>query len=119
MSRKLTPCLVICGSNALEQGSTVAHYMLGPQTMHDKVPWTWSDHLKLIIIGVGYGCDTTIVRGSPATRICSICYLPNGELVALDRLSQAPITRLRERSNASSWTQVTLGTLVRGVIDRV
>src|SRR5215831_7072990 len=109
MSRKLPPCLVICGSNALEQGSTVAHNMLGTQTMHDKVPWIWSDQfdLKLIIIGVGYGCDTTIVRGSPATRIFSICYLRNGELVALDRLSQAPITRLRERSNASSWTQVT------------
>jgi len=48
--------------------------------MHDKVPWIWSDQfdLKLIIIGVGYSCDTTIVRGSPATRIFSICDLRNG-----------------------------------------
>ncbi|HEY6822881.1 MAG TPA: oxidoreductase C-terminal domain-containing protein, partial [Steroidobacteraceae bacterium] len=75
--------------NAFEQGTTVALNLLGTQTLHDKVPWFWSDQfdLKLIIIGVGYGYDTAIVRGSPAARAFSICYLRNGELVALDSVN--------------------------------
>jgi len=57
--------------------------------VHDKVPWFWSDQfdLKLIIIGVGYGYDSAIVRGTPATRSFSVCYLRGGELVALDSIN--------------------------------
>ncbi len=75
--------------NAFEQGTTVALNLLGTQTPHDKVPWFWSDQfdLKLIIIGVGYGYDTAVLRGSPATRSFSVCYLRNGELVALDSVN--------------------------------
>ncbi len=75
--------------NAFEQGTTVALNLLGTQTVHDKVPWFWSDQfdLKLIIIGVGYGYDTTIVRGSPDARSFSVCYLRGGELVALDSVN--------------------------------
>jgi 3-phenylpropionate/trans-cinnamate dioxygenase ferredoxin reductase component len=75
--------------NAFEQGTTVALNLLGTQTVHDKVPWFWSDQfdLKLIIIGVGYGYDTAIVRGSPAARSFSVCYLREGELVALDSIN--------------------------------
>ena len=75
--------------NAFEQGTTVALNLLGTQTVHDKVPWFWSDQfdLKLIIIGLGYGYDTAIVRGSPAARSFSVCYLREGELVALDSIN--------------------------------
>jgi len=57
--------------------------------VHDKVPWFWSDQfdLKLIIVGVGYGYDSVIVRGSPASRSFSVCYLRAGELVALDSIN--------------------------------
>jgi 3-phenylpropionate/trans-cinnamate dioxygenase ferredoxin reductase subunit len=75
--------------NAFEQGTTVALNLLGTETVHDKVPWFWSDQfdLKLIIVGVGAGYDSAIVRGSPATRSFSICYLRGGELVALDSIN--------------------------------
>jgi 3-phenylpropionate/trans-cinnamate dioxygenase ferredoxin reductase subunit len=75
--------------NAFEQGTTVALNLLGTETVHDKVPWFWSDQfdLKLIIIGVSYGYDTAIVRGSPGTRSFSVCYLRGGELVALDSIN--------------------------------
>jgi 3-phenylpropionate/trans-cinnamate dioxygenase ferredoxin reductase subunit len=75
--------------NAFEQGTTVALNLLGTTTVHDKVPWFWSDQfdLKLIIVGVGYGYDSIIVRGSPATRSFSVCYLRGGELVALDSVN--------------------------------
>jgi 3-phenylpropionate/trans-cinnamate dioxygenase ferredoxin reductase subunit len=75
--------------NAFEQGTTVALNLLGTDTVHDKVPWFWSDQfdLKLIIVGVAAGYDTAIVRGSPATRSFSVCYLRGGELVALDSVN--------------------------------
>ena len=34
--------------NAFEQGSTVAHNMLGTQTMHDKAPWIWCTGPRVI-----------------------------------------------------------------------
>jgi 3-phenylpropionate/trans-cinnamate dioxygenase ferredoxin reductase component len=75
--------------NAFEQGTTVALNMLGTPTAHDKVPWFWSDQydLKLIIVGVGDGYDTAIVRGTPASRSFSVCYLRGGELVAIDSIN--------------------------------
>ena len=84
--------------NAFEQGTTVALNLLGTETVHDKVPWFWSDQfdLKLIIVGVGAGYDRAIVRGSPATRSFSICYLRGGELVALDSIN-APKDQMAAR----------------------
>ncbi|MBV8403986.1 MAG: FAD-dependent oxidoreductase [Gammaproteobacteria bacterium] len=75
--------------NAFEQGTTVALNLLGGETVHDKVPWFWSDQfdLKLIIIGLSSGYDTAVLRGSPATRSFSVCYLRGGELVALDSIN--------------------------------
>jgi len=75
--------------NAFEQGTTVAHNLLGTPTPHDKVPWFWSDQydLKLIIVGVSQGFDTLVTRGAPGTHAFSICYLREGELIALDSVN--------------------------------
>jgi 3-phenylpropionate/trans-cinnamate dioxygenase ferredoxin reductase subunit len=75
--------------NAFEQGATVALNLLGTPTPHDKLPWFWSDQfdLKLIIVGVAHGYDTTVVRGSPASRSFSVCYLRGGELIAIDSIN--------------------------------
>jgi len=72
--------------NAFEQGNTVALNLLGNPTPHDKVPWFWSDQfdLKLIIVGVAQAYDTVVLRGEPATRSFSACYLRGGELIAID-----------------------------------
>ncbi len=84
--------------NAFEQGTTVALNMLGTPTLHDKVPWFWSDQfdLKLIIVGVSYGYDTVILRGAPASRSFSACYLRGGELVAIDSIN-APKDQMAAR----------------------
>jgi len=76
--------------NAFEQGSTVALNLLGTATPHDKVPWFWSDQfdLKLVIVGVSHGYDTVILRGAPASRSFSACYLRGGELIAIDTVNQ-------------------------------
>jgi 3-phenylpropionate/trans-cinnamate dioxygenase ferredoxin reductase subunit len=67
----------------------VALNLLGTVTAHDKVPWFWSDQydLKLIIVGVSHGYDTVIVRGTPAARSFSACYLRGGELIAIDTVN--------------------------------
>jgi 3-phenylpropionate/trans-cinnamate dioxygenase ferredoxin reductase component len=75
--------------NAFEQGASAALNMLGLDTVHDKVPWFWSDQydLRLIIIGIGQGYDTVVMRGDPATHAFSACYLRGGELIAIDTVN--------------------------------
>ena len=84
--------------NAFEQGTTVALNLLGTPTPHDKVPWFWSDQfdLKLIIVGVGLGYDTVVMRGEPASRSFSACYLRAGELIAIDSIN-APRDQMAAR----------------------
>jgi 3-phenylpropionate/trans-cinnamate dioxygenase ferredoxin reductase component len=84
--------------NAFEQGTTIALNLLGTATAHDKVPWFWSDQfdLKLIIVGIAQGYDTVIVRGTPATRSFSACYLRDGELIAIDTVN-APKDQMAAR----------------------
>jgi 3-phenylpropionate/trans-cinnamate dioxygenase ferredoxin reductase subunit len=77
--------------NAFEQGTTVALNLLGTPTPHDKLPWFWSDQfdLKLIIVGISQGYDTVVMRGTPAGRSFSACYLRDGEFIAIDSVNAA------------------------------
>jgi hypothetical protein len=40
--------------NAFEQATSAALNMLGIATVHDKVPWFWSDQYELKLVIVGY-----------------------------------------------------------------
>jgi 3-phenylpropionate/trans-cinnamate dioxygenase ferredoxin reductase subunit len=84
--------------NAFEQANTVALNLTGTPTPHDKLPWFWSDQfdLKLIIVGVGMGYDQVVMRGEPASRSFSACYLRGGELVAIDSIN-APKDQMAAR----------------------
>ena len=75
--------------NAFEQAKTAAANMCGREVVHDKVPWFWSDQyeLKLQIVGLAQGHDRVILRGDPATRAFSCCYLRGDELIALDAVN--------------------------------
>ncbi len=77
--------------NAFEQGTSAALNMLGLTTVHDKVPWFWSDQfdLKMVIVGLAAGHDQVVVRGDPAARAFSVCYLRRGELIALETVNHA------------------------------
>jgi 3-phenylpropionate/trans-cinnamate dioxygenase ferredoxin reductase subunit len=77
--------------NAFEQGTSAALNMLGLTTVHDKVPWFWSDQfdLKMIIVGLAAGHDETVVRGDPASHAFSVCYLKGGELIAVETVNHA------------------------------
>jgi 3-phenylpropionate/trans-cinnamate dioxygenase ferredoxin reductase subunit len=75
--------------NAFEQGTSAALNMLGLTTVHDKVPWFWSDQfdLKMVIVGLAAGHDQVVVRGDPVARAFSVCYLRRGELVAVETVN--------------------------------
>jgi 3-phenylpropionate/trans-cinnamate dioxygenase ferredoxin reductase component len=53
------------------------------------VPWFWSDQfdLKMVIVGLAAGYDTMVLRGDPASRAFSVCYLKNGELIAVETVN--------------------------------
>ncbi len=75
--------------NAFEQAKTAALNMLGKPTLHDRVPWFWSDQYenKLLIVGLSQGHDQQLTRGDPATRSFSVCYLKGGELLAVEAIN--------------------------------
>jgi len=77
--------------NAFEQANTVAANITGTPTKHDRVPWFWSDqyHHKLLIVGLADGHDRAILRGDPANHSFSVCYLRDGELIAIDTVNMA------------------------------
>ena len=76
--------------NAVVQGMHAALNLLGLEAGHDKVPWFWSDQYdsKLIIVGMSQGHDSVVLRGNPASRRFSACYLREGELIAIDTVNR-------------------------------
>jgi 3-phenylpropionate/trans-cinnamate dioxygenase ferredoxin reductase component len=77
--------------NAFEQAKTASANMLGGSIVHDRIPWFWSDQydLKLLIVGLNFDYDRVVVRGDPATRAFSCCYLRGTELLAMDCVNNA------------------------------
>ncbi len=77
--------------NAFEQAKSAAANICGKPTVHDKVPWFWSDQyeLKLQIVGLSQHYDRVVLRGDPDSRAFSCCYLRDGELIALDAVNLA------------------------------
>jgi 3-phenylpropionate/trans-cinnamate dioxygenase ferredoxin reductase component len=77
--------------NAFEQGKSAALNMLDRPTVHDRVPWFWSDQFdnKLLIVGLSQGFDQQVLRGDPATRAFTVCYLKGGELIAVEAVNHS------------------------------
>lgn len=77
--------------NAFEQAKTAALNILERPTVHDRVPWFWSDQFdnKLLIVGLSQGFDQQILRGDPATRAFTVCYLKGGELIAVEAVNHS------------------------------
>lgn len=77
--------------NAFEQAKAAALNILGRPTIHDRVPWFWSDQFdnKLLIVGLSQGHDQQLTRGDPASRSFSVCYLKGGELLAVEAINHS------------------------------
>lgn len=77
--------------NAFEQAKTAALNLLDRQVTHDRVPWFWSDQFdnKLLIVGLSQGYDSQVLRGDPAARSFSVCYLKGRELLAVEAVNHS------------------------------
>jgi 3-phenylpropionate/trans-cinnamate dioxygenase ferredoxin reductase component len=77
--------------NAFEQAKTAALNMLDRRVAHDRVPWFWSDQFdnKLLIVGLSQDHDRQVLRGDPASRSFSVCYLKGRELLALEAVNHS------------------------------
>jgi 3-phenylpropionate/trans-cinnamate dioxygenase ferredoxin reductase subunit len=77
--------------NAFEQSKAAALNMLGRATVHDRVPWFWSDQFdnKLLIVGLTLDHDSQVVRGDPESRSFSVCYLKDRELLAVETVNHS------------------------------
>jgi 3-phenylpropionate/trans-cinnamate dioxygenase ferredoxin reductase subunit len=77
--------------NAFEQAKTAALNMLDRATVHDRVPWFWSDQFdnKLLIVGLSQDHDRQVLRGDPQSRSFSVCYLKGRELLAVEAVNHS------------------------------
>jgi 3-phenylpropionate/trans-cinnamate dioxygenase ferredoxin reductase subunit len=77
--------------NAFEQAKTAALNMLDRPAAHDRVPWFWSDQFdnKLLIVGLSQDYDRQVLRGDPASRSFSVCYLKGRELLAVEAVNHS------------------------------
>jgi 3-phenylpropionate/trans-cinnamate dioxygenase ferredoxin reductase component len=77
--------------NAFEQAKTAALNMLDREVAHDRVPWFWSDQFdnKLLIVGLSQDYDSQVLRGDPASRSFSVCYLKGRELLAVEAVNHS------------------------------
>ena len=77
--------------NAFEQAKTAALNLLDRPVAHDRVPWFWSDQYdnKLLIVGLTQDYDRQVLRGDPASRSFSVCYLKGRELLAVEAINHS------------------------------
>jgi 3-phenylpropionate/trans-cinnamate dioxygenase ferredoxin reductase subunit len=77
--------------NAFEQAKAAALNMLDRRVAHDRIPWFWSDQFdnKLLIAGLCPEYDQQVLRGDPASRSFSVCYLKGRELVAVEAVNHS------------------------------
>jgi 3-phenylpropionate/trans-cinnamate dioxygenase ferredoxin reductase component len=77
--------------NAFEQAKAAALNMLDRPVAHDRVPWFWSDQFdnKLLIVGLSQDYDRQVLRGDPASRSFSVCYLKGRELLAVEAINHS------------------------------
>lgn len=78
-----------CVSNALAQGTRVAHAILDLPLPAHEVPWFWTVQYeeRLQTAGVRLPSDTVVIRGDPCTGKFSVLYLRDGVLAALDTVN--------------------------------
>jgi 3-phenylpropionate/trans-cinnamate dioxygenase ferredoxin reductase subunit len=76
--------------NAVDQGRCVAKRVIGEPEDYAAVPWFWSDQrdLKLQMVGLTAGCDTTVLRGDPQKRAFSVFCFRAGKLVGIESVNR-------------------------------
>jgi 3-phenylpropionate/trans-cinnamate dioxygenase ferredoxin reductase component len=76
--------------NAVDQAVAVARTITGKPAPYSATPWFWSDQfdIRMQMVGVCTGFDSTVVRGTMESRKFSVFYFRNGRLVAIDSINR-------------------------------
>jgi len=82
--------------NAVDQGRSVAAYIVGKPAPYDKVPWFWSDQsdVKLQIAGITAGHDNAVLRGDPESGHFSVFCFRTGRLIGVESVNQTAVAGL-------------------------
>lgn len=77
--------------NATDQARCVAARLTGRPAPYGSVPWFWSDQgdLKLQMVGLTTGCDSTVIRGNPEERKFSVFCFRRGRLAGIESVNKA------------------------------
>lgn len=72
--------------NAMDQARTVAARLLGKASPFVTIPWFWTDqgNLKLQIVGLSTGYDSTVSLGSVESQQFTVLCFRKGQLVAVE-----------------------------------
>ena len=72
-------------------GNTVARAIMGEKEPYNSLPWFWSNQydLRLQTAGLSLDYDQTVLRGDPAARKFTVCYLKEGVPIAFDCVNNA------------------------------
>ena len=77
--------------NANDMANTTARAIMGEKEPYDALPWFWSNQydLRLQTAGLSLDYDQTVLRGDPATRKFTVCYLKESVPIAFDCVNNA------------------------------
>lgn len=77
--------------NANDMAGTVARAIMGDKQPYEALPWFWSNQydLRLQTAGLSLDYDQTVLRGYPAERKFTVCYLKEGVPIAFDCVNNA------------------------------
>jgi 3-phenylpropionate/trans-cinnamate dioxygenase ferredoxin reductase component len=97
---------------ALQAPAVVAANLLGGTDTYDPVPYFWSEQFGRMIQYVGFhgGADRMMLRGDPAARQWSVCWLAGDLLVALLAVN-SPRDQIQARRVIQAATPVDLARL--------
>lgn len=76
--------------NAVDQARVVARKLVGRTASYASLPWFWSDQgdLKLQMAGLVGGCDSSVLRGAPASRCFSVFSFKSGILRCVETVNR-------------------------------
>jgi 3-phenylpropionate/trans-cinnamate dioxygenase ferredoxin reductase component len=97
---------------ALQAPAVVAANLLGGTDTYDPVPYFWSEQFGRMIQYVGFhgGADRMMLRGNPAARQWSVCWLAGDRLVALLAVN-SPRDQIQARRVIQSAAEVDVARL--------
>jgi 3-phenylpropionate/trans-cinnamate dioxygenase ferredoxin reductase component len=97
---------------ALQAPAVVAANLLGGTDTYDPVPYFWSEQFGRMIQYVGFhgGADRMMLRGDPAARQWSVCWLAGDRLVALLAVN-SPRDQIQARRVIQAAAEVDLARL--------